>query len=104
MKYTQNIGISTIQGILPDDFALFQNYPNPFNPKTTIEFDIPRAELTRLIIYDALGREVATLVNEKLSTGSYEVDWNGSGYPSGVYFYRVEAEEFIETRKMLLIK
>ena len=85
-------------------YVLYQNYPNPFNPITNIRFDIPRSSHVKLIIYDALGREVATLVNEKLSAGSYEAEWDGSGYPSGVYFYSLSANNFKQTKKMLLIK
>ena len=103
-KYTEIIGIAPIQGILPDDYTLFQNYPNPFNPKTTIEFDIPKAEFTRLIIYDVLGREVATLVNEELKAGRYEVNWTTGNFSSGIYYFRLKAEDYQETRKMLLIK
>ncbi|MBL7129427.1 MAG: T9SS type A sorting domain-containing protein [Ignavibacteria bacterium] len=89
---------------LPNKYTLHQNFPNPFNPVTNIRFDIPRSSQVKLIIYDALGREVATLVNEKLNAGSYETDWDGSSYPSGVYFYRVETNEFIYVRKMVMIK
>ena len=109
LKYTEIIGISPIQGILPDDYALLQNYPNPFNPKTTIEFDIPKAEFINLTIYDALGREVATLVNEELKAGRYKIDWlvptgNATDYSSGIYYYQLKAGDCIETRKMVLIK
>jgi len=106
--YFKNIlgpsGIGNGNVSLNNGYQLEQNYPNPFNPKTNIRFDIPKLLHVKLIIYDALGREVATLINEKLSAGSYETNWDGSNYPSGVYFYRVEMGEFKETRKMLLIK
>jgi parallel beta-helix repeat protein len=98
------VGIKYLQQGIPDNFVLYQNYPNPFNPITNIRFDLHKSSLTKLLIFDILGREVAKLVNEKLSTGSYEVDWNASGYPSGVYFYRLETEEFTDTKKMVLIK
>ena len=98
------IPVININNEVPDKFTLYQNYPNPFNPVTNIRFDIPRSSQVKLIIYDALGREVAVLVNEKLGAGSYETEWNGSGYPSGVYFYKVESDEFIEVRKMVMIK
>ena len=93
----------------PESYFLSQNYPNPFNPKTNIQFDLPNTSNAKLIVYDALGREVAILVNEKLKAGSYQVDWpaptgDGSGYTSGVYFYRLEAGDFVEVKKMLLIK
>jgi len=81
-----------------------QNYPNPFNPTTKIKFDIRKASNTKLTIYNILGKEIATLVNEKLSAGSYEVDWNGSGYPSGVYFYKLTTDGFYDVKKMVLIK
>ncbi len=93
---------------LPDKFELYQNYPNPFNPSTMISFDIPKSDLVKLSIFDALGREISTLVNEQLQPGTYEVEWNAADYPSGVYFYRLTAGEsgqgFSETEKMILIK
>ncbi|MDQ7818244.1 MAG: YCF48-related protein [Melioribacteraceae bacterium] len=94
---------------LPNNFQLYQNYPNPFNPTTTIEYSIPaepaqRAVFTTLKIYDLLGSEVASLVNEIKSPGNYEVKFNGAGLPSGIYFYRLQAGGYTSTRKMLLIK
>ena len=90
--------------VIPDAFLLKQNYPNPFNPTTNIEFDLNKTSYLILIVYDILGRKVATLVNEKLSAGSYTVNWDASGYPSGIYFYRLEVKEFTDVKKMLLIK
>ena len=98
---TGNINLS---GEIPVNYNLYQNYPNPFNPTTNIRFEIPRTSLVKLIVYDILGREVATLVNEKLSTGSYEVEWTGISYPSGVYFYRLVTGNFVDVKKMVLIK
>jgi photosystem II stability/assembly factor-like uncharacterized protein len=98
------VGINPIGGNIPQSFSLHQNYPNPFNPSTKIKFDIPKGSLVKLKIYDMLGREVATLVNEKLNPGTYEYEWNGINLPSGVYFYKIEAENFIETKRMVLIK
>jgi photosystem II stability/assembly factor-like uncharacterized protein len=94
---------------LPQSFSLSQNYPNPFNPVTKIKYDIPpskgaRGMMTQLIIYDILGREIETLVNETHKPGSYDVTWDGSRYASGVYFYRLITDEFTETKKMVLIK
>jgi len=91
------------------DFSLHHNYPNPFNPSTTIEFRIADFRLVNLKIYDVLGNEVATLVDEYKPAGSYEVEFNshsgeGRNLTSGVYFYRLQAGEFIETKKMILIK
>ena len=103
-KYTEIIGIAPLSGTLPKDFSLLQNYPNPFNPKTTIEFDIPKAEFTRLIIYDALGRKVAALVNEELKAGRYKIDWVSTNYSSGIYYYQLKAGDYQETRKMVVIK
>jgi photosystem II stability/assembly factor-like uncharacterized protein len=106
------IGIKSIASEIPERFSLYQNYPNPFNPVTKIKFSIPASPLSsigeglgvRLVIYDILGREVATLVNDKLKSGSYEATWDGTNYPSGVYFYKLSAEGFSETKKMVLMK
>jgi len=98
------IGIKPISTEIPSSFSLSQNYPNPFNPLTNIKFELPKSNYVTLKIYDALGREIATLINEQLAPGTYEVDWNGSNYPSGVYFYRLMTDNFNETKKMLMIK
>jgi photosystem II stability/assembly factor-like uncharacterized protein len=103
------IGINPISSEVPERFSLYQNYPNPFNPVTIIKFDIPpskgaRGMMVRLLIYDILGRELTALVNEELKPGTYEVSWDGSNYPSGVYFYRLTAGDYTETRKMILLK
>ena len=101
---TQPVGINPIAGEIPNDFYLYLNYPNPYNPSTTIKFDIPKSSYVKLVIYDVLGREIKTLVNEKLNAGSYKVDWIGSGYPSGVCFYKLIADDFVDTKKMVLLK
>lgn len=106
------VGINQISTEIPEKFTLSQNYPNPFNPVSKIKFSIPlsrgvsegRGVLTQLSIYDALGREVAVLVNQQLQPGTYEADWDASSYPSGVYYYRLESGDFKETKKMVLIK
>jgi hypothetical protein len=90
--------------VIPTVFSLSQNYPNPFNPTTTIQFGIPKEVKVTLKIYDALGSEVATIVNEKLEPGYYKYQWNGSAFASGVYFYRLTAENFLSTKKLILIK
>ena len=87
-----------------ENFKLSQNYPNPFNPTTKIKFDIPKSSFVKMIVYNSLGKEVSILVNEKLSAGSYEVNWDGSIYPNGVYFYTLLSGDFKETKKMLLLK
>ena len=97
------IGIKKLTKVV-DGFKLSQNYPNPFNPTTNIRFAIPKTGFTVLKVFDLLGKEVATLVNKKLSTGSYEVDWNAIKFRSGVYFYQLQSGDFIETKKMLFIK
>jgi hypothetical protein len=90
--------------VLLTDYYLFQNYPNPFNPLTTIKYQVPSISKVSLKIYDVLGREIATLVNEEKSAGRYEVVLNASAYASGVYLYRLAAGSFSEIKKMLLIK
>ncbi|MFZ4621926.1 MAG: S8 family serine peptidase [Bacteroidota bacterium] len=89
---------------VPSEFTLLQNYPNPFNPSTLISFDIPRTSITSLKVYDVLGKEVATLVNGETSFGRHTVQFNGAGLASGVYFYRLQSRDFVQTKRMLLIK
>jgi hypothetical protein len=87
-----------------NEFKLFQNYPNPFNPKTVLSFQLPVFSHVKLIVYDILGREAVTLVNEEMEAGSHEVAWDASQFSSGIYFYKLVAGEFTETRKMLLVR
>jgi hypothetical protein len=91
-------------GPIPETYALGQNYPNPFNPSTTIAFDMPRAGKATIIVYDILGREVATLLDQDVQAGSYRLRFNATGMPSGVYFYRMTAGGFSETRKIVLMR
>jgi hypothetical protein len=98
------VGITPVGSFIPDKFFLGQNYPNPFNPVTNIKFDIPAQDLVKLILYDILGHEVNILVNEVKSAGSYIVDFDASELPSGVYFYRLESGNFVDAKRMLLIK
>jgi len=93
-----------ISTLIPDKNTLFQNYPNPFNPASKIKMEISKSSAVSLIVYDALGKELTTLVDEQLNPGSYEVEFDGSNYPSGVYFYQLNSGDFLETRKMVLIK
>lgn len=97
-------GVSQQAPFLPLTYALRQNYPNPFNPSTIISFDIPKQSLVKIIIYDILGRQVRTLVDEKKSPGRYQVKFDASALSSGVYFYRITADSYIETKKLMLIK
>jgi len=89
---------------LPKEFKLNQNYPNPFNPMTTINFSVPKACFVTIKVFDVIGNEVAILVNENKSIGNYNVKFNGSKLVSGVYFYRMESESFLQTRKLILLK
>lgn len=103
------LGISKISDKIPTQYALYQNYPNPFNPTTKIRFSLPtpvqgKAQRISLFLYDVRGRVVATLIYDQLKPGSYEVEWDASNYPSGVYFYRLNTGDYTETRKMILIK
>jgi len=90
--------------VTPKEFSLSQNYPNPFNPSTTIKWQMPKAGLVTLKIYDVLGREVTILVNEELNAGNHETVFDASRFSSGIYFYQIKAENYIETKKMILIK
>jgi len=89
---------------VPAQFSLSQNYPNPFNPSTTIKFELPNTSHVSLNVYDILGREVSVLVNERKAPGSYEVKFDGSNLASGVYFYRLQTESFVDTKKLLLLR
>ena len=97
-------GIKGVPGNLPKSFALGQNYPNPFNPTTTINYDIPARSYVTLVVYDILGRRVETLVNGEKHPGHYEVTFDASRLPSGVYLYRLQAGSFTSVRKMILVK
>lgn len=89
---------------LPNQFRLLQNYPNPFNPGTAISFQLSAVSFVRLKVFDALGREVATLVDDEKPAGSYKVTWNAQNLPSGVYLYRIVAGDYTESKRMLLVK
>ena len=104
---TQSAGLSGIareSNLLPGSFRLEQNFPNPFNPTTTLRFEVAAPVFVTLKVFDLLGRDVATLVNEKKEIGKYSVSWDGASLPSGVYFSRLEAGSNIQTRKMILLK
>jgi hypothetical protein len=102
----ERVGTVGITGLnqTPAKYELFQNYPNPFNPITNFKFSIINAGNVKLIVYDVMGREVQTLVNERLQAGTYETKFDGSMLNSGVYFYKLITEGFTETKRMLLIK
>lgn len=98
------IGINLISNEIPKNYYLQQNYPNPFNPVTSIKFDIPKRSNVKISIFDILGKEISVLVNEELYPGTFEVNWDASNFPSGVYFYKLLTDEFSETKKMVLLK
>ena len=99
--------ITSVEGLptdLPTHFSLKQNYPNPFNPSTTISYDLPRKSQVRLAVFNALGQQVASLVDGEQQAGYYDVRFFGSGLASGAYFYRLQAGNFVETKRLLLLK
>jgi photosystem II stability/assembly factor-like uncharacterized protein len=98
------IGITNLSTEIPDVYELLQNYPNPFNPVTNINFSLPQNGLTKLIVYDMLGEEIAVLVNSDLKGGTYKVDWDASNMPSGVYLCKLSSGKFSEVKKMILVK
>jgi hypothetical protein len=89
---------------MPSNYSLSQNYPNPFNPSTKISYQIPKSGNVTLKVFNALGKEVATLVNEEKSAGRYSVDFQGLRLSSGIYFYSIQSGSFHETKKMMLLK
>jgi hypothetical protein len=99
-NYSEEIEIS----LNPIIVTLFANYPNPFNPSTKIRFVIPKSSFVSLKVYNVLGKEAATLVNEERPAGSYEVEFDALSLPSGVYFYQLRAGNYIETKKMILLR
>jgi len=101
--FNQTTGIKIPQ-VLPREFTIYENYPNPFNSSTAIGYNLMKPRQVNVVVYDMLGRQVETLVDEKRQAGEHRVVWDASGYSSGVYFYRIEAGDFAETRKMILLK
>ena len=97
-------GINNVSGAVPEGYRLEQNYPNPFNASTVVSFSLPVVSLSTLKVFDITGKEVATLVNGSLAPGKYEVDFDGTGLNSGVYFYRLTANNFSDTKRMLYVK
>ncbi len=104
VKFSEIITNISGNNIQPTEYKLEQNYPNPFNPTTNIKFEIKSSSLVKLTIIDALGQTIETLVNEQLQPGTYQLTLDGNNYTSGVYFYRLVADDFVETKKMLLVK
>jgi hypothetical protein len=98
------VDVDKIKIVYPNDYALYQNFPNPFNPTTIIKYLIPELSFVTLKVFDVLGNEIKTLLVEEKPIGSYEVEFDAIGLPSGIYFYRLQAGDFIETKKMILLK
>jgi hypothetical protein len=99
-----SVGITGNVSLVPESYNLYQNYPNPFNPSTNIRFSIPEGGVVELKIFDVLGREVSTPVNERLSPGTYDVFFSGQGLSSGVYYYKLKTKDYVKTMKMVLMK
>lgn len=103
-NWTTLIGIKNLSQELPTEYKLYQNFPNPFNPNTTIKFDIIKTGNVKIVIYNLLGQEVRTLVNEIVLPGKYSVDFKADNFASGLYFYKIQTDEFTDIKKMLLVK
>lgn len=109
LKYSTQVSVKTVENTVPENFKLYQNYPNPFNPSTKIKFQIKEAGFVKLKVFNLIGKEIATLVNENLQAGVYEIPFNINQFSdknisSGVYFYRLETNKFVQTKKMIVIK
>ena len=103
------IELAIDENVIPDMYALLQNYPNPFNPTTKISYDLPEASVVTLSIYDLMGREIRTMINSEQTAGFKNIQWNatdnlGKSVPAGMYIYTIQAGEFRQTRKMVLLK
>jgi hypothetical protein len=103
-KFEEVMSIEEDEKVVPSEHNLSQNYPNPFNPTTIIKYSIPQESLVSLKIYNLIGEEVATLVGETQTIGNYKIEFNATALPSGVYFYKLQADSFVETKKMVLMK
>jgi hypothetical protein len=93
-----------VENVIPKEYSLAQNYPNPFNPVTSIEFGLPKDARVKVAVYNILGQEVAELVHGDLEAGYHVVQWDGENAASGIYFYRIQANDFTKTRRMVLMK
>jgi len=102
--WTHVVSVEMSDDNIPENYLLSQNYPNPFNPSTQIEFSVPVESNVSIVVYDLVGSEVATLVNENMPSGNYSLTWNAAGLPSGVYFYRMESQNYVEVKKMIMLK
>lgn len=98
------VPVINLSSNVPDIFSLSQNFPNPFNPNTNIKFAIPKSSNVKISVYDISGKELEVIVNERLQAGTYQTEWNGSNYSSGIYFYKIQSDGYTETKRMTLIK
>ncbi len=98
------IGITQISTEIPEKFELYQNFPNPFNPSTLIKYDLAKNSTVNIVVYDLLGRQVSSLVNQKQNAGRYQVSFDGASLSSGIYFYKIVTQEYVQVKRMLLIK
>ncbi|MCJ7552905.1 MAG: T9SS type A sorting domain-containing protein, partial [Ignavibacteriaceae bacterium] len=89
---------------IPTTYFISNNFPNPFNPNTKIKYSVPQSSKVIIKVFDILGTEIETLVNEEKAVGTYELNWNAANLPSGVYFYRLQVSSFVQTRKMILLR
>jgi hypothetical protein len=97
-------GEKNVNNNIPEKFSLSQNYPNPFNPVTKIKYTVPKNSFVTLKVFDIIGREIRTLVNEEKSPGEYIIDFDASNLPSGVYFYKIFSDKFSDVKRMILVK
>ena len=103
-RWTPNVGIQAIGSEIPSEYKLYQNYPNPFNPETKVKFDVKENSFVTIKIYDMLGKEVATIANEQMPAGRYVIPFNASNLSSGIYYYKISANDFSEVKKMIVLK
>jgi hypothetical protein len=104
LSETTSVDVESEEISIPTEFSLSQNYPNPFNPTTKIKYSVPEISFVTIKLYDALGNEITTLVNEEKEVGSYKIDFDGSRLSSGIYFYKMQTEKFMEIKKMVLLR
>ena len=107
IAWYRNDGVVSVESIsneIPIEFSLNQNHPNPFNPSTNIQFSLPQSSYVTLEVFNTLGERVGVLASEELSAGTYNYSWDASNLTSGIYFYKLQAGEFVETKKMMLLK
>ena len=103
-KYNSITTVETVNNLTPSNYVLEQNYPNPFNPETSIRFSIPQRDFVSLRVYNSLGQEVADLLNKEFEAGTYNLKFNADGLTSGVYFYTIKTGNFVQTKKMILVR